>query len=260
MKRTLLTFLITLTVGLCLAGEIKISGTYCGNNLVVLNPQTGDGYCVTEVLVNGKVTKDELRSNSFEIDFSLLELKVGDPVTVVIRHKDGCQPKIINPQALSAKTEFSFAAIKFDRTGKLTWSIKGDPGEDPFLVEQFRWNKWIQVAEVRPADSVRALNYQAEVNSHYGPNQFRVLKIDATGNPLYSKVAKYNNLKAPVVELISSKITDKISFSSETMYELFDQNGNFISGGIAKDVDATEMEKGKYFLNYDTKSVTVTKK
>lgn len=261
MKRTLLTLFIVFSLLFSgFAGELALSGTYYGNNLVVLNPSMGTGFCVTEVLVNGKTTKDEIRSNSFEIDFSLLELKVGDAVSIVIKHHDGCKPTIVNPLALTSRKEFSFVSIKFDRNGKLAWTIKGEAGEEPFFVEQFRWNKWIQVAEVRPTDTVRANSYQSDVNAHMGMNQFRVVKTDANGNPVYSKVTKYNNLKATEVELISSKITDKISFSAETMYELFDQNGNYLSGGVAKEVDASELGKGKYFLNYDTKSVTITKK
>jgi hypothetical protein len=261
MRRTLLTLITTVFIlSCCHAGEITLSGNYYGNNLVVLNPSIGNGFCVTEVLVNGKKTSDEIRSNSFEIDFSLLELKSGDPVKVVIKYHDGCTPTIVNPQALTAHSAFTFVSIKFDRSGKLTWTIKGELGEDPFFVEQFRWNKWVQVTEVRPSDTIHNSTYAVDVNTHYGLNQFRIVKTDASGNPIYSKVAKYNNIKATEVELISSKITDKISFSAETMYELFDQNGNYLSGGIAKDVDASDLGKGKYFLNYDTKSVTVTKK
>jgi len=261
MKRPILTLFLTFLLLSCsLAGELTISGSYYGNNLVILNPSMGAGFCVSEVIVNGKPTHDEIRSNSFEIDFSLLELKVGDAVNIVIKHHDGCSPTIVNPAALTSRQEFSFVNIKFDRTGKLTWTVKGEAGEDPFFVEQYRWNKWLQVAEVRPADTVHANFYAQEVNTHAGFNPFRVLKIDANGNPLYSKVVKYNNIKAPDVELISSKVTDKIIFSSETMYELFDLNGNYVNGGIAAEVDVTELEKGKYFLNYDMQSVTITKK
>lgn len=253
----LLTFLVSVS---CQAGEINLSGTYFGSNLVVVNPDHGEGYCVTSIKVNGQLTRDEIRSNSFEIDFSLLDLKVGDPVTVVITHQDGCTPTVVNPGVLSMRSDFAFLAAKFDRSGNLTWTIKGDPGENPFFIEQFRWNKWVQVAEVVPTDSVRFNAYQSTVNTHNGANQFRVLTLDADGNAFYSKVVKYNNLRAAEVTLISSKITDKISFSGETMYELFDANGNYISGGIASEVDASDMVKGKYFLNYDTKSVSVTKK
>jgi hypothetical protein len=261
MKRILLLFLaLFLMSGSIKAAEMVISGNYYGNNLVVVNPSVGSGFCVTEVLVNGSKTNDEIRSNSFEVDFSLLGIKIGDPVTVVIRYQEGCHPIIVNPKALSAKVAFTFTYAKMDRSGKLMWNVKGEAGDDPFMVEQFRWNKWVQTSEVRTQDSSKYNTWLADINAHYGLNQFRVVKVDPNGNPVYSKVVKYNNLKGVEVILSSSKVTDKIIFSGETMYELFDQKGNYISGGIAKEVDITDIDKGKYFLNYDTKSVTITKK
>lgn len=263
MKRIffLLLFQLLILTGIS-AGEIVLNGNYYGNNLVIVNPTVGDGFCVTEVLVNGSKTQDEIRSNSFEIDFSQLGLKTGDAVNVVIRHKEGCVPTVVNPKALSIQIAFSFVYAKFDRNGKFTWNIKGEAGEDPFFIEQFRWNKWLQVAEVRPEeDSTHSNTWFADVNTHFGLNQFRVLKIDPNGNPVYSKVIKYANNKAPEVTLASTKVTDKIIFSAPTMYELFDLKGNYVSGGVAKEVDVTEIDKGKYFLNYDTKSaINIVKK
>jgi hypothetical protein len=251
-------FLITISTAF--AGEIALSGNYYGNNLVVVNPTFGDGFCVTEVLVNNKPTQDEIRSNSFEIDFSLLNLKTGDPVTIVIKYHDGCAPSVINPQALKGDQKFSFTAVKFDRSGKLNWSVIGALGEDPFIIEQYRWNKWSQVGEIGVDDTIRNNTYSFDPIVHTGINQFRVLRIDAFGNPVYSKIIKYNNVRAVPVELTSTKITDKIIFSVETIYELFDEKGNYLTGGYGKEIEATDLEKGKYFLNYDVKSVVITKK
>jgi hypothetical protein len=242
------------------AAELVLTGNYYGNNLVVLNPSVGDGFCVTEVKVNGIQTKDEIRSNSFEIDFTLLEIKIGDPVKVVIQYHDGCKPKIINPQALIAGQNFSFNTVKIDRSGKLTWNVNGTLGDDPFIVEQFRWNNWNQVAEIAVTDTLKPGLYGFDISPHSGLNQFRVVHTDANGNPVYSKIAKYNNTKVTFVDLGSTRVTDKIIFSAETIYELFDSKGNYIIGGFGKEVDVTEIDKGKYFLNYDIKSVTITKK
>jgi hypothetical protein len=237
-----------------------LNGNYYGNNLVVLNPSFGNGFCVTEVLVNDKPTQGEINSNSFEIDFSLLNLKTGDAVKVIIRYHDGCTPKIINPQALRGDQFFSFNYVKFDRTTKLVWSVKGNLGDDPFIVEQFRWNKWSQVGEVGVSDTMHGGTYSFEPVFHSGLNQFRILRIDAYGNPVYSKVAKFNNARAAAIELESTKVTEKIVFSAETIYELFDEKGNFLTSGFGKEIDVSELGKGKYYLNFDVKSVIVTKK
>jgi hypothetical protein len=257
---SLLYTLFLITASNVFAGEITLSGNYYGNNLIVVNPSFGDGFCVTGVFVNNKPTNDEINSNSFEIDFSLLNFKTGDPITVVIKYHDGCIPKIINPQALKGDQKFSFTFVKFDRAGKLNWGVNGALGEDPFIVEQFRWNKWSQVGEIGVSDTLHNNTYSFEPLVHTGINQFRVLRIDAFGNPVYSKVIKYNNARAVPVELTSTKITDKIIFSAETIYELFDEKGNYLTGGYSKEVDASDLGKGKYFLNYDVKSVVISKK
>ena len=242
------------------AGEITLKGNYYGFNLYVFNPSVGEGYCVKEVYVNNKLTKDEIRSNSFEIDFAQLDLKVGDAITIIIRHSDGCTPKVINPNALSANTSFSYLSFKSDKIGNLSWSIKGTVSEEPFIVEQFRWNKWINCGEVPTSEQVQSGQYNFSPNLHTGVNMFRIVHSDNSGNPIYTKTVKFTNAKAKPVTVESTKVTNKIVFSGETMYEIFDLNGNFMLGGVGKEVELNDIEKGKYWLNYDNKSVNFSKK
>ena len=82
--------------------DISITGIYQGKNLYVQNPFSSNnvGFCVTEVKVNGNITTDETQSSAFEIDLKAQNLKLQEPVTVVIYHKEGCNPKILNPEVL----------------------------------------------------------------------------------------------------------------------------------------------------------------
>ena len=82
-------FLISIVSCLCFnaqSNETSIihEGHYQGKNLYVQNPFSGSGvgFCVIAVYVNGDVTTDQVNSSAFEIDFSNLSLKVGEPVTV----------------------------------------------------------------------------------------------------------------------------------------------------------------------------------
>jgi hypothetical protein len=239
--------------------DVVVKGNYYGFNLYVMNPSVGAGFCVTQVLVNNKPTGDELSSNSFEIDLSLLELKTGEPVTVVIKHTAGCTPTVINPKALAVKQQFSFLSAKADKTAKINWTIKGDIGEDAFIVEQYRWNKWMQIGEVPTQDTVKKEQFSFETHPHSGINTFRIVHTDNTGNPVYSKSIKYTS-KNPEITIESLKVVDKIVFSAETMWEIFDLTGNFISEGYGREIEVLDFEKGKYWLNYDNKSVNFTKK
>lgn len=260
MMKKLILMIVVLGMGLAVSGaELVLRGTYYGYNLHVLNPSAGKGFCVYQVLVNDRATQDEIESNAFEIDLAQLNLKVGEDVTVVIKYQDGCKPTVVNPKALQVSESFSYVSMKMDRIGALVWVTKGDLTDDAFVVEQFRWNKWVKVGEVSVSDTLRKDQYLFSYNQHSGVNQLRVVRNDANGNPVYSKVVKYTS-KAAEVTLESSKVTDKLVFSAETQYEIFDMKGNFVAEGMGSEVDLAEVEKGKYWLNYDTKSVTFVKK
>jgi len=80
-----------------------LEGEYHGKNLFVQNPfgEDGIGFCVKTVLVNGKVTSDEINSAAFEVDLAAMGLKEGDNVKVEITYSPGCKPKILNPEVLN---------------------------------------------------------------------------------------------------------------------------------------------------------------
>jgi hypothetical protein len=260
MLRKIVTLFLLISVSaFCYSGEIVIKGNYYGFNLYVNNPSVGNGFCVTKVLVNDIETKDEIQSNAFEIDLSLLNLKTGDPVTVVIKHKDDCKPEIVNPKALQKSENVAFSFAKIDKTGKLTWGITGEMPDDVFIVEQFRWNKWVKCAEVSTEDTTQKNTYAYEFVPHFGLNQFRIIRNDVNGNPVYSKVIKYTSRTAEV-NLESAKVSDKLVFTAETQYEIFDMKGNFISEGFGKEVDVSDLEKGKYWVNFDNKSLNFIRK
>lgn len=259
-KKVLLLLILLFCLVNARAREIVLKGNYYGYNLYVLNPSIGnDDYCVTKVFINQKPVETDIRSNAFEIDFSLLGYKIGDAVEVIIKHSDNCTPQIINPKALLAGEAFSFSYFKADKNGKLFWGVNGELNEDPFIVEQFRWNKWVVIGEVSTTDTLQKGSYTFETYPHYGLNQYRIIRNDINGNPVFSKVIKING-KSEELTLESSKVSDKLVFSNETMYEIYDMKGNFLSSGISYQVDVSDLEKGKYWVNFDNKSVNFTKK
>jgi hypothetical protein len=79
---------------------IRLTGTYQGRNLIVQNPFTTDGFCATLVQVNDESLTDENSFSQFEINLAGRHLKHGDAVEVKIHHRDGCTPKVLNPEAL----------------------------------------------------------------------------------------------------------------------------------------------------------------
>lgn len=262
MKPFIAIFSLFFILASCFAQDtIRLEGHYCGKNLYIINPSCGNdtAFGIIKVIVNGNVTKDELRSNSFEVDFSLLEMNNGAPIEMALVYTSGCKPKIINPDVLQPQSTFAFISVKSDKTGKITWIVKGEFFSS-FTVEQYRWKKWIAVGEIDNTDTLKKNTYAFELKPHYGPNLFRVSHTDQKGNTVYSKSIKYKSSSVKEVFINSLKVTDAINFSGETDYEIFDDKGDFLVDGTGEQVNITELPKGKYWVNYDNKTEIITKK
>lgn len=244
-----------------IAGIIVLEGNYQGKNLYVQNPFAGSGvgFCVYEVTVNNQVTTDEINSSAFEIDFKNFQLKLGDKVEIKIKHKDDCLPKVLNPQVLKPKSTFEVVSMKIDKDATLEWSTKAESGKLPYIVEQYRWNKWIKVGEVDGKGTNELNKYSFKITPHSGKNQFRVKQVDYSGQP---KLSSPVNFISPVSEVTFSpvKVSKDILFSEETMFEIYDQYGNVVKKGFGKEVNASNLRKGIYYINYDNKMGEFVKK
>lgn len=262
MKRLFFVMLISLfALQVNATGVIVLEGHYQGKNLYVQNPFAGSGvgFCTFEVTINGEVTTDEVNSSAFEIDFANFQLKVGDPVIVKIKHKDDCKPKVLNPEVLKPKSTFEIVSMKISKEGEFDWVTKNETGKLTFIVEQFRWNKWIKVGEVDGNGTAGENNYQFKITPHSGENKFRVKQIDYSGKPRYSQASRYIST---VGEITFSPIKAKteVIFTGETLFEVYDSYGNIVKKGYGEKVDVSNLKKGIYYLNYDNKTDTFVKK
>ncbi|GAB4377547.1 MAG: hypothetical protein Kow0075_06220 [Salibacteraceae bacterium] len=260
----LLAGFLLIATGAIYAGTIVLEGNYQGKNLYVKNPfgGSGVGFCVYEVTVNGSVTTDEWNSSAFEIDLSVHNLELGDEVVVVIKHRDDCGgvPKVLNPEVLNPKSTFKTQSISVTPDGTLKWSTTDEAGVLTFIIEQYRWNKWVYVGEVEGKGRTGKVNeYSFKITPHSGENKFRVKQVDYTGIPRYSPVATFQSNDPPVT-FSPTKVEDKIEFSRETMYEIYDIHGNIVKKGFAKQVDVSNLKKGLYYLNYDNSTSEFMKK
>lgn len=245
------------------AGELSYDGYYQGKNLYVVNPfsdASNTAFCITSVLVNGSAAKNEIQSSSFEIDFSLMEIKAGDKVTVKISYKDGCTPKVINPEVIKPTATFAMVTIKADNNN-LKWSTRNEMGSLTFVVEEFRWNNWRKIAEVKGLGTPEKASYEVPINSHSGTNKYRVSQTDYTRKAKYSKVAQYQTpMNVLEVTFLMAEKGTKIKFSAQTVYQIWDSKGTFIKEGTDAEVSISDLDKGVYHLYYDDKTADFTKK
>jgi hypothetical protein len=247
-------FAFTLLVGAVAqtasAEELVIKGTYQGENIYVKNPfaPSGVGFCAYEVTVNGMITTDEINSSAFEVDLSVYGFTVGDDVNIVIRYKDDCTPMVLNATALQVQKPAKFETIAV-KDGMLKFSTSGETGSLPFVIEQFRWNKWVKVGEVRGKGRNQSNTYEVKVRTHSGANKFRVRQSTSNRKvQSYSKEAVTIVAAAPIKYKASN---DEITFTGETMYEVYDQFGGIVFKGYGQSINISTLTKGKYYLNYD---------
>jgi hypothetical protein len=262
MKKSFVLFLVAFAFASnAIAGVLVLEGKYQSKNLFVQNGYAGNGvgFCTYEIRINGKVSADELNSTAFEIDFEASDIKPGTAVIVEIKYKDDCMPKILNPEALKPRVTFEVVSINIDKNGLLNWSTKNENGSLPYVVEQFRWNKWIPVGEVQGSGVTSISNYSFQTTAHSGENKFRVKQLGYAGAQKLSKNITYTSTsKQPTFNV--KKDNSAILFSTSTLYEVYDAYGNIIKRGYGEDLDISNMQKGSYYLCFDNVMADFKKK
>ena len=139
-----------------------------------------------------------------------------------------------------------------------------EQGKLPFVIEQYRWNKWIAIGEVDGVGTPEEQSYEFIVSPHSGENKLRVVQTDYTGKKKPSKAVTFtSNLIEPSMSPI--KVKDNINFTvdgspTETKYEIYDAYGNIVKKGVGTKVDCSNLKKGAYYINYDNKNEKFLKK
>jgi len=259
--KNLLLITLFITGSFASFADLSLEGHYQGKNLFVQNPDDEDefGFCVTSVTVNGDPVSDGVESSAFEIDFAEFDLKIGDPVFIVLIHGLGCKPKVLNPEVLKPKSTYEIVTISCEPDGKMTWTTKSESGKLAFVVEQFRWNKWVFLGEVDGEGTNKENSYNFVIIPHSGENKIRVSQTDYTNKKRPSKSVSFVNTTITEPQFSPKRVKKIIKFTSkgspiETKFEIFDAFGNIVKKGFASEVDCTNLKKAAYYINYDNKS------
>ena len=252
--------------GVSQGGVIVLEGNYQGKNLYVNNPfgSGGVGFCVTEVLLNGNITTDEVNQSSFEIDMKPHRLAIGEKVEIKIKHKEDCKPKVLNPEVLKPKSTFEVVSMTIEKDGTLKWSTKSETGKLPFVIEVYKWNKWPKLGEVEGVGTPGTNNYTFKLPLHSGKNTIRIRQTDYSGQPRLSKQVDFMS-ETLDIKYSPIKASKDINFTAgdkpvETMYEVYDAYGNIVKRGYGSSIDVSNLVKGGYYLNYDNKMGEFVKK
>lgn len=240
-----------------LRATLSIQGVYQGKEIYVQNPEDADGFgfCATKVTVNGDVMTGGVNRSAFNIDFSQFNIAVGDPVFIVIEHNDGCKPKILNPEVLLPKSTFEIVEMSVKEDGTLKWKTKNEQGSLPYVIEQYRWNKWVSAGEVDGEGTSEENEYEYKIIPHSGENKLRIVQQDHSGLKRKSEEITFDS-NLPEVEMAPKKVKTEIRFTAngkpvETKYEIWDAYGNIIKRGFGSTVNCENLKKAVYYINFD---------
>lgn len=260
MKRHFLFLIFTCSIFITEASVLIIEGKFQNKNIYVHNGFgiAGVGYCVKEVKVNGQITTDETNSSSFEIDLRALQLQYGEKVTIEIIHSEGCVPKVLNMEDLKPKPSFEILMMDLSPAGELKWTTKNEKGVLPYVIEQFKWNKWVPVGEVDGAGTPEQHEYSFKVAMHSGQNKYRVKQKGFNSFVKVSKdVTTVSTVNRPSYAI--PKDNSSIDFTEETNFEVYDAYGIIVKKGYGKRIAIENLGKGLYYLCYDNTLSEFTK-
>jgi len=255
MKFLCLSVLCTFLSLNAIAGVIVLDGAYQNQNIYVRNSVSGSGvgYCTYEVTINGQTNIDEVNSNAFEIDLGHHQLALGTPLTIRIFFKDdGCNPKVLNPHALSPHSTFTVSSFSVDKSGFMKWTTENETASLPFIIQQFRWNKWVKVGEIAGKGSPESHHYNFKTLLHAGQNKFR-LKQNGYYGPRYSKPITVRSFQEEVSFVYNRKI-QKVEFSQATTFEVYDRWGNIVKKGFSNQFQVGDLKKDEYYINFGNTS------
>lgn len=252
MKRFVTLISALLFAGLLPAETLVIEGKYQNKNVYVQNGfgSSGVGFCAQEIKVNGKITTDETNSSAFEIDLNALQLKYGETVTIEIIHTNGCIPRVLNIDDLRPKPTFEMLTMNVSSTGLLTWQTTNESGALPYVIEQFKWNKWVPVGEVNGVGTADMHEYSFQVAMHSGENKYR---LKQKGLNSFSRLSREFVVLSAVMRpsFAIPKNNSSIDFSGETAFEVYDVYGVVVKKGFGKQIVTDNLKKGLYYVCYD---------
>lgn len=244
------------------AGIILVEGSYQNQNLYVKNAYraAGIGFCAYEVRINGSVTTDEVNSTAFEIDLEQYQLELGAPLTIEIRYNDdGCMPLVLNPNALTPNPTFETIDISIDENGILEWTTVNETAALPFVVEQFKWNKWVKIGEVQGKGTPEKHAYSFETITHSGTNKFRVKQKGFIDKTIHSPSVSYSSLKSEI-SYVYNKKTKTIDFAEKTSYEVYDKYGELVKKGYDNKINVQNLKNETYYMNFGNTTTEFKKK
>ncbi len=150
------------------------------------------------------------------------------------------------------RASFEIQAIGVSRDGLVSWTARNENGSLPYDVEQYIYDKWIKISEVNGIGTPTPNSYSVPVIFHSGENKFRVRQMGYDNMSRFSNAISFYSKKEAVVYSVTDK-NQKLEFSNDTYYIIYNPFGTIMKQGYGISVDISDYKKGYYCLIYDNK-------
>lgn len=246
-------FMFSITYTPAQAESIVLQGVYQEKNLYIQNPESDDGFgfSTQEVRINGDLYAGNINSSAFEVDFNSVGLKKGTPVEILIKYNGDVAPKPLNPFCILPESTYQLESIELEEDGMLVFKTKNESGSLPYLIQHYRWNKWIAAGEIQGDGAPDLSEYKFKSILHSGENLIRVAQRNQDGTLNISKSASVNNPQEKV-EMEYKEKENKIKFTRKTFYEIHNAYGILLKKGFGDEIDIKNLKSLNFlYLSYD---------
>lgn len=257
MKKFLLVFILFFSFGLK-AQETLITGVYQGHSLYIKNPYNKElgKFCINSIKVNHREIDIDLKLSALKLDFK--EWDLFSPVVVRVYHDEVCKPRFVNPEAILFHSSFKYDSL-FISDSLIMWHSKGDKKEGLYTIEKLADDYWEEVSTIRAKGDFEGADYIYFPEYDVGGNKYRIKYSLPNGRFLYSKELEIFHYNEPIT-FTPKSVTDIITLSRYSDYEIMDLEGNVILSGSGKVIPLRRLKKGDYMIYLEGYSDNFIKK
>lgn len=129
----------------------------------------------------------------------------------------------------------------------------------PFVLQQFKWGKWVDVVRVDGRGGPGERQYSAVMVPIPGENILRLTHLAPDGTLQVKGEARFS-AEVPSVEFNYIQKQQKIEFSKRTQFEIVDAFGTVVLRGNGEQAVLRYLARGEYFVNFGARSETFKKR
>ena len=205
------------------------------------------------------MTADQVNSHAFEIDLRSHGIALGKGVAIRLLHRPGCAPRILNPEVITPSPGFELVEFVANPNGEVSWVTSEERGRMPFVLQQFKWGKWVDAVRIDGLGGPGKRHYHVQFKPVRGENILRLTHLAADGALEVKGEARFTS-NAPAVTFDYDHKTQTIAFSEETQYEVVNAFGTVVLQGHGTDVILSYLARGEYIVNCGARSETFKKR